>query len=125
MQQPTLEAPSPHVAAEQLEQVNRRARVRRRRLRLVRRGMLLLVPVALLVTGGSMANNLAALVVVYVSTRLPVGLCLLRSYFLGIALDLEHAAMIDGATRLQAFYLVVLPQAVPDLITTAIFTFNE
>src|SRR5437868_2124939 len=47
MQQPTLEAPSPHVAAKQLEQVNRRARVRRRRLRLVRRGILLL---ALLLT---------------------------------------------------------------------------
>src|SRR5690606_42016998 len=55
---------------------------------------------------------------------LPFGLWILRSYINGIAIDLEQAAMVDGATRFTAFRHVVVPQAVPGIISTAVFTFN-
>jgi multiple sugar transport system permease protein len=47
---------------------------------------------------------------------------LLRSFMAAIPEDLESAALVDGATRLQAFVDVILPQAVPGIISTALFT---
>jgi multiple sugar transport system permease protein len=41
----------------------------------------------------------------------------------GIPDDLEAAALVDGATRLEAFVDVILPQALPGIISTALFTF--
>jgi ABC-type glycerol-3-phosphate transport system permease component len=48
----------------------------------------------------------------------------LRSYFAGIPRDLEDAAVVDGATRFEAFYLVILPQALPGLLATLILAFT-
>jgi multiple sugar transport system permease protein len=42
---------------------------------------------------------------------------------LGIPEDLEAAALVDGASRLEAFVDVILPQALPGIISTALFTF--
>ena len=67
---------------------------------------------------------MVGLMLVYIGTRLPVGLWMLRSYFQGIPVDLEEAAMVDGATRFQAFYKVILPQALPGMIATGIFVFS-
>jgi len=86
--------------------------------------ILLLVPIARIVTGAHMANSLPALVIVYTANMLPFGLWILRSYFEGISIELEHAAMVDGCTRFGAFYRVILPQALPGIISTGIFTFN-
>lgn len=86
--------------------------------------ILLLVPIARLVTNLGLANNLIALTLIYTATQLPFGLWILRSYINGIAVDLEQAAMVDGATRFMAFRHVVVPQAIPGIISTAVFTFN-
>jgi len=86
--------------------------------------ILILVPIARIITGLGLGNNLLALVILYSATLLPFALWVLRSYFNGIPLDLEHAAMIDGCTRFGAFYRVVVPQALPGIISTGIFTFN-
>jgi len=86
--------------------------------------ILILVPIAQIMTGLRLANNLLALVVLYTATLLPFALWVLRSYFHGITVELEQAAMIDGCTRFQAFIRVVVPQAIPGLIATAVFTFN-
>lgn len=86
--------------------------------------IILVVPIFFILFKIHLTNSLLGLFLVYTGTRLPFGLWLLRSYFQGIPLDLEHAAMIDGATRFQAFYKVILPQAVPGMIATAIFVFS-
>jgi multiple sugar transport system permease protein len=54
---------------------------------------------------------------------LPFAVWQLRSYFAGIARDLEDAATVDGATRLEAFLLIELPLALPGLIAVAMFMF--
>ena len=51
----------------------------------------------------------------------PFAIFFLRQFFLGISRELEEAAMIDGASRLQALVRVVLPLAAPGLAATAIF----
>jgi len=86
--------------------------------------ILVLVPIAQIIVSLHLANNLAALVVLYTATLLPFALWVLRSYFHGYTLDLEQAAMVDGCTRFGAFRRVVIPQATPGLISTAVFTFN-
>lgn len=86
--------------------------------------ILLLVPIARIVTGLHLANSLPALAIVYTANLLPFGLWILRSYFEGVPIELEHAAMVDGCTRFGAFYRVIVPQAVPGIISTGIFTFN-
>lgn len=86
--------------------------------------ILVLVPIAQILTGLRLSNNLLALIVLYTATLLPFALWVLRSYFHGITVELEQAAMVDGCTRFGAFIRVVVPQAVPGLISTAVFTFN-
>ena len=86
--------------------------------------ILLLVPIARLVGLAGLANSRAALLVIYTANMLPFGLWVLRAHFLGIAADLEEAAMIDGCSRFGAFARVIIPQAVPGLISAGVFTFN-
>ncbi|MBI9046894.1 MAG: carbohydrate ABC transporter permease [Anaerolineaceae bacterium] len=86
--------------------------------------ILLLIPIFRIVVNLQLSNSLGGLIVVYNSILLPYGLWTLRSYFAGIPHEIEEAARIDGATRFQAFYKVVLPQALPGLVSTALFAFN-
>jgi ABC-type glycerol-3-phosphate transport system permease component len=85
--------------------------------------VVLLLPLYLLLTALGLANSLAGLVVTYTSFALPFSLWLLRSFLAAIPIDLEEAAMVDGCTRMQAFVRIVLPQAVPGIISTALFSF--
>jgi multiple sugar transport system permease protein len=62
-------------------------------------------------------------VFLYIGFFLPVSLWILRSFFAAIPVDLEEQAMVDGATRFQAFWFVVLPLALPGLISTAVYIF--
>ena len=63
------------------------------------------------------------LIIALVAVNQPFTLWLLRNFFAQIPAELEEAAVVDGCTRLQAFRRVILPIAVPGLVTSAIFTF--
>lgn len=86
--------------------------------------IILVVPLFFIMFNLNLVNSQFGLFLVYVGTRLPVALWMLRSYFQGIPIALEEAAMVDGATRFQAFRKVVVPQAVPGMIATGIFVFS-
>lgn len=85
--------------------------------------VVLIAPLYLLLVTLGLANTLASLVIAYTSFALPYALWLLRAFMAGIPEDLEAAAMVDGASRMGAFVDVVLPQALPGIISTALFTF--
>lgn len=85
--------------------------------------VVLISPLYLMLVGIGLANTLPSLVIAYTTFSLPYALWLLRSFMAGIPEDLESAAMVDGASRLGAFVDVVLPQALPGIISTALFTF--
>lgn len=85
--------------------------------------VVLILPLYLLMVKIGLANTLASLVVAYTTFALPYALWLLRSFMAGIPEDLESAALVDGASRIGAFIDVVLPQALPGIISTALFTF--
>lgn len=63
------------------------------------------------------------LVIPYMTFALPLALWVLTSFFREIPWELEGAARLDGATRLQALRRIVLPLAAPALVTTAILVF--
>ncbi|WP_202619119.1 carbohydrate ABC transporter permease [Ornithinimicrobium cavernae] len=86
--------------------------------------ILVLVPITQILIGNGLGDNRVALAVLYAATLLPFALWILRSYFNGLGIETEEAAMIDGCTRFGAFIRVVLPQALPGIVSTAIFTFN-
>ena len=85
--------------------------------------VVLVVPLYLLMVWLGIANTLFSLTLAYTSFALPFALWLLRSFMAGIPADLEAAALVDGASRLEAFVDVILPQALPGIVSTAIFTF--
>lgn len=85
--------------------------------------VVLLIPLYLMMVKIGLSNTLASLVIAYTTFSLPYALWLLRSFMAGIPEDLESAALVDGASRLGAFVDVILPQALPGIISTALFTF--
>jgi ABC-type glycerol-3-phosphate transport system permease component len=86
--------------------------------------ILLVLPMYKIFFSLGLGNNLWALTPIYTALVLPLMLWTLRSFFAGVPVELEDAAMIDGATRFQAFQKVVLPQAVPGMIATGIVAIN-
>jgi arabinogalactan oligomer/maltooligosaccharide transport system permease protein len=81
------------------------------------------VPLYLLLDYLHLLDSRAGLVLVYASTAVPFAIFQLRGSFLAIPVDIEEAAMVDGASRARAFFLVVLPAARPAIAVTALFAF--
>jgi multiple sugar transport system permease protein len=85
--------------------------------------VLLVVPMFIILRSLSLTDSYVALIIVHTATGLPLGLWLLRAYFLSIPIELDQAAMIDGASRLGTLFDVLLPQAIPGMISIFIFIF--
>ncbi len=83
----------------------------------------LLIPMFLVLRGLHLLNQLPALVITYFIFTLPFTIWSLRGFVAGIPVELEEAAMVDGASRPQAFFKVVLPLLGPGLVATSIFGF--
>lgn len=86
-------------------------------------GILLMIPMVKMWGSLGLTGGLIPLAVTYVSFTLPFSIWMLRSNFAGIPLALEESAMVDGANRMQAFLMIILPLARPGIIATFIFTF--
>lgn len=81
------------------------------------------VPLFMILETLELLNTRTGLVLCYASTSIPFAVFQLRSAFEAIPTDLEEAAMVDGATRFQAFLRVVLPVARPAIAVTFLFAF--
>lgn len=81
------------------------------------------VPLYVLLDVLHLLDTRSGLVLVYAATAVPFAVFQLRGAFEAIPVDLEEAAMVDGATRVQAFLKVALPAARPALAVTALFAF--
>ncbi|MEF8827094.1 MAG: carbohydrate ABC transporter permease [Halapricum sp.] len=86
--------------------------------------IVLVIPLGIMLTNLDLDNTWHGLSVVYLTFALPFSIWVLREFFNGIPYSLEESAMIDGASRMQAFYYVVLPNALPGIIATSIFTWS-
>ncbi|GAC1371249.1 MAG: carbohydrate ABC transporter permease [Actinomycetota bacterium] len=80
-------------------------------------------PLFLLLRQLGVLDNVYPLIVVYLVYTLPISTWLLRNFFDQIPIELEEAALVDGASRLQTLRKVVIPVALPGVFTAAILAF--
>jgi ABC-type glycerol-3-phosphate transport system permease component len=80
-------------------------------------------PLFLLLKDLHILDNIYPLIIVYLVYTLPLSTWLLKNFFEQIPAELEEAALVDGATRLQTLRRVVIPVAIPGVFTAAILSF--
>jgi len=85
---------------------------------------LLFLPLSQIVQNLHLGNSYLALILTYPTFLIPFGSWLLMGYFRSIPRELEESAMIDGATRWQAMTRIVLPLAMPGILSAGIFSFT-
>jgi multiple sugar transport system permease protein len=85
---------------------------------------ILFIPLATMVYKLGLFDSRWALILTYPTFLIPFCTWLLMGYFKSIPYELEECALIDGATRVQILLKIVLPLAVPGLISAGIFAFT-
>lgn len=85
--------------------------------------VIFLVPLFILMRWLGLVNTHGSLILTYLTFGLPLAIWLLKGFYDNIPIQLEQAARIDGATRFQAFLLIVMPLSTPGIIATAIYSF--
>ena len=85
---------------------------------------ILFIPLAAIVFKLGLFDSLWALILTYPTFLIPFCTWLLMGYFRSIPFELEECALIDGASRWQILVKIVLPLAVPGLISAGIFAFT-
>ncbi len=85
---------------------------------------LLFIPLSVIISRMQLGNTLHGLIFVYLTFAAPLSTWLLMGYFRSIPVELDEQAMVDGATRFQAFYRIVLPLAGPGIVAVSVFTFT-
>jgi multiple sugar transport system permease protein len=85
---------------------------------------ILFIPLAAIVFKLGLFDTRWALILTYPTFLIPFSTWLLMGYFRSIPYELEECALIDGASRLQILWKIVLPLSVPGLISAGIFAFT-
>ena len=85
---------------------------------------ILFIPLAAIIYKLDLFDTRLALILTYPTFLIPFCTWLLMGYFKSIPFELEECALIDGATRLQILVKIILPLAVPGLISAGIFAFT-
>src|ERR671911_357575 len=89
----------------------------------------IVLPLFILFRYVNLLDSIPGLVVAYLTFNLPFAIWIMNAFFTDLPPSLEEAAMVDGASRFQAFYRVALPLVTPGIVTTAIlclvFSWND
>lgn len=79
-------------------------------------------PMFLVMADLRLTDTLLSLILGYVCITLPFCMWLMWAFFRGVPIEIEEAALVDGASRLRVFWEIVLPTAWPGIVAAAIFT---
>jgi multiple sugar transport system permease protein len=83
----------------------------------------LVIPLFILASNFGLTDKPAVLVITYLTFSLPFSIWLMAAFFQTIPIELEDAARIDGCSRLETFFRIILPISSPGLVSTALFIF--
>ncbi len=83
----------------------------------------IIVPLFITLRFLGLVNTYLGLILVYTILTLPLSVWMLTSYFKAIPVELEEAAIIDGATRLGVLFRVTLPLSAPGIVAIVIYAF--
>jgi len=81
------------------------------------------IPLYLIWITFRLLDTYLALIFTYSLISLPIVILLMSEYIAGLPMEMEEAALVDGASRFKIFYKITLPNVMPVLISTMIFTF--
>ncbi|MDI6753283.1 MAG: carbohydrate ABC transporter permease [Thermodesulfobacteriota bacterium] len=85
---------------------------------------ILFIPLAAIIFQLKIWDSLWSLVLIYPTFLIPFCTWLLMGYFKSIPKEMEECAMIDGASRLRVFWQIVVPLALPGILSAGIFAFT-
>jgi N,N'-diacetylchitobiose transport system permease protein len=81
----------------------------------------LIIPMYVLLARVHLTDNLLGLILTYFAFVLPYTVWMLRGFVLGVPCELEEAAMVDGCSRLGAFFHILVPLVAPGFVATSIY----
>jgi N,N'-diacetylchitobiose transport system permease protein len=85
----------------------------------------ILIPLFLMLQGANLTNSLLGVTLVYIVLILPYTVWTLRGFIQAIPRELDEAALIDGASRFQVFWKIILPLTGPGLVATSVYGFIQ
>jgi len=84
--------------------------------------IVVLIPIFLFFNNLGLKNSFLGLIILYTTANLPFVVWMMKGFFDEIPVEYEEAAMLDGYSRLQAIYKIVLPECVPAMAATGVFS---
>ncbi|OJF12146.1 carbohydrate ABC transporter permease [Couchioplanes caeruleus] len=84
-----------------------------------------LIPLFLMLQDFRLTNSLLGVTLVYIVLILPYTVWTLRGFVQGVPRELDEAAEIDGASRFQVFWRIILPLTGPGLVATSVYGFIQ
>jgi multiple sugar transport system permease protein len=83
----------------------------------------LLTPIFLMFAKMGLTNTLLGLAILHTAIQLPFSLYIMRNSFSAVPIELEEAAVVDGASSWQILRTIYIPSALPAIVTVALFAF--
>ena len=88
-----------------------------------------ILPLFILFRYAGLLDSTLGLIIAYLTFNLPFAIWIMNSFFADLPPSLEEAALVEGATRFEAFWRIALPLTAPGIVTTAIlclvFSWND
>jgi multiple sugar transport system permease protein len=84
--------------------------------------IVVLIPIFLFFSNLGLKDSFVGLIILYTTMNLPFVVWMMKGFFDEIPLEYEEAAMVDGYSRLEAIWKIVIPEAIPAMAATAVFS---
>lgn len=85
--------------------------------------VVMVIPLSLIIKNLGLDDTYFALIMAYLSFNLPYVIWMLFSHYESIPKELDDACAVDGCTKVQAYFKVVLPLVMPGIMSTAVYSF--
>ncbi|NWF69727.1 MAG: carbohydrate ABC transporter permease [Chloroflexi bacterium] len=84
--------------------------------------VVVLIPIFLFFSNLGLRDSYLGLIILYTSANVPFVVWMMKGFFDEIPLEYEEAAMVDGYSRIEAVWKIVIPEAIPAMAATAVFS---
>lgn len=88
-------------------------------------GVLLMIPMYILMAKYKLLNSLWSLIIVYVTLYVPFGVFTMKNFFTSLPKAMREAAYIDGASRMQVLFRIIMPISMPGVVTVSAWMFIQ